>query len=261
MYRFVDTVPTGEPQGALLSLQTIFNGINLDELLTDDNGRFVTISVGGRGILERRLMTRDAPYQNGLKEKGFTYDVREIPVKFLIEDKTSHGLRERFNTLNAYLLGSKKRIEFTDEDAYFIATLKGGDVPDEDSNSLEGILHFVCTDPAKYKKTDYINLTNEFFDHIVTGQVQTPWSSRTVFKEDAQSYTFENDQGGKVLCNFGFLQNDILEIDYQKRKVSLNGIAKPAILSMQSNWFELKPGINRLRASQDTTITYVERYY
>ncbi|MBN6890081.1 phage tail family protein, partial [Cytobacillus horneckiae] len=83
MYDFVDTVATGGTQKALPSLQTIFNGVNLDELLTDEIGRFITLSVGGRGILERRLMTRDAPYQNGLKEKNFTYDVRDIPVKFL----------------------------------------------------------------------------------------------------------------------------------------------------------------------------------
>ncbi|MBN6890064.1 putative phage tail component-like protein, partial [Cytobacillus horneckiae] len=203
----------------------------------------------------------DAPYQNGLKEKNFTYDVRDIPVKFLIEDKTSHGLRERFNKLNAYLLGSKKRLEFTDEDAYFIATLKGGDVPDEDSNSLEGTLHFVCTDPAKRKNERTLNLTPIQQEFSITGQGKTPWNINVVFTEKKSKFEVEADNGLFLQLNYEFVAGDRLSISYVGRKVILNGQDLRRAVSMKSNFVELQPGPLSIKASHGSTLKYDERYY
>src|SRR5690606_30566953 len=108
MYQFVDTVATDVPKSTLLSLNTIFNNQNLDELLTDDEGSFVTLTVSGRGILPRNIRTTESPYRHGVREKGYTYAPREIVVKYKLKDRTNEGFRERFNRLNSLLLGSKK---------------------------------------------------------------------------------------------------------------------------------------------------------
>src|SRR5690625_6745 len=141
MYEFVDTIESAK--NTPLSLQTIFNGNNLDKLLSDENGRFTTTSVGGRGPIAKRLITKELPGTHGEKEKDYTFEARPIPVEFLIEDKTSEGLRERVNKLNGYISGQKKVLSFTDEKAHFISTLESADFPNEDSNSFVGTLNFI----------------------------------------------------------------------------------------------------------------------
>lgn len=258
MYKFADTIATGG-QSTLLTLQTIFAGNNLDELLTDENGRFVTTSVGGRGILSRNINISET-YRHGARERGHTYDVREIRVNFLIEDKTNEGFRERFNRLNGYLLGGKKKLEFTDENAYFIATLQSADIPDEDSNSLQGTLLFVCTDPAKRMNEEQIPVTTTSKQHVVTGQTETPWTVEVTFTESANRFEL---WAGKnyVQLNYEFIEGDKLIVEYTGRKVTLNGNDLRKSVSMSSHFEELKPGKNEFKASHKAVLKYDERYY
>lgn len=151
MYKFVDTVEGSGTGSTSLSLQTIFNGFNLDEMLSDENGSFITLTVTGRANLAQRIETIEIPGLNGVLEQiDPTIDVREITVKYKIADKTNEGFRKRYNKFLALLEGSKKVLEFTDENALFYATLLENDVPEEESNNLVGTLTFLCSDPFKY---------------------------------------------------------------------------------------------------------------
>jgi hypothetical protein len=98
LYGFVDTIAEIGMKKPLLSLNTIFNGVNLDEALSDQNGGFTTLSVRGRGILTRRIITKEIAGCHGLREKSFTYDAREITVKYRLNDRTSSGFREQEKT-------------------------------------------------------------------------------------------------------------------------------------------------------------------
>lgn len=261
MYKFVDTMAGAGTGSTLLSLNTIFNGVNLDEALTDNNGSFTTLSVNGRGILPRRINITETPGNHGVREKGYTYDLREITVTYRLKDKTNEGFRDRFNRLNGLLLGSKKRLEFTDEAAFFIATLQDGDTPEEDSNDIVGTLVFLCSDPAKRKHTHTLTIPTTFQTFAIHGQESTPWTSKTTFTSAANQYILETNQGGKIILNYNFIAGDVLEIDYKKRKVTLNGNLLQTAISIYSHWFDLKPGQMQIRASQPTTLTYTERYY
>lgn len=260
MYKFADTT-AGSAESTSMLLQTIFDNINLDEELTDGTGSFVTLSVSGRGILPRRIVMKETPYRHGVRENDFTYDVREITIKYKLTDQTNEGFRERFNQLNGLLLGSKKMLEFTDEDAYFYATLQGGDTPEEDSNSIVATLTFLCSDPAKYKASKELSVTGEFETYTVHSQAPTHWTSRTVFSSSADQYELETVGSGYILLNYGFIDGDVLEIDYRNRRVTLNNEKIDVAVSLNSHWFDLKPGDIQLRVSHDTTIAYTERYY
>lgn len=260
MYKFVDTV-TGSAKSSPMSLQTVFNGINLDSELTDEKGSFVTLTVSGRGILSKRINTFETPYKHGNREGSYTYAAREIHVKFKLEDNTNEGFRDRFNQLSFALSSSKKELKFTDEDAYFYATLESCDLPEEDSNEVVGTLIFICSDPAKYKAERTVNVTTSLASHTITSQSDTTWASRTVFSAAGTNYTIENDKGGKIVLNYNFSAGDIVEIDYEKRLIKLNGVAHMTLLSLASKWFKLQPGVNRLKASRATTITYRETFY
>ncbi len=261
MYRFVDTQPTSDTGGTSLSLQTVFNGNNLDELLTDETGRFVTLSVGGRGILNRRLDLVQMPGAHGSRERQVTYDVREIPIKFLIADETNEGFRARFNRLNSYIKGRKKRLEFTDENAHFIATLSSANIPDEDSNSLICTMTFTCADSAKRMNEKTINVTTSNTMHTVTGQDAAPWEISLRFTAGAEKFELETDSGLYILLGYEFIEGDRLNIKYDGREVWLNGRDLRHAIRLASNYELLNPGKLTIKASHDCKVIYDERFY
>jgi predicted phage tail component-like protein len=154
MYTFKDTVAGSKSGGKSSLLQTLFNGINLDERLTDKTGSFITLTISGRGNMEQRITTIEVPGIHGMLEANNpTWSAREITVKYKLSDQTKEGFRERYNQLNYLMQGSKRKLAFTDEEAFFYATLSANDVPEETANSLLGELVFLCSDPFKYGKT------------------------------------------------------------------------------------------------------------
>lgn len=260
MYEFIDTMEVA--QSTSMTLRTVFNGYNLDELLTDDTGRFVTISVSGRGILNRRLDLTEMPGMHGAKENSALYDVRDITVRFLIEDKTSAGFRDRFNRLNGYIKGRQKRLEFTDEDAYFIATLSDASIPDEDSNSLVCTMTFTCADSAKRMNEKVIEVGTSESTHTITGQDETPWEVNLTFSQAADEFELETDQGIYILLGFDFIEGDRLTIKYEGREVWLNDdMDLRHSIRLASNYELLNPGELKIRASHACQLSYEERLY
>ncbi|MFC7364543.1 MULTISPECIES: distal tail protein Dit [Bhargavaea] len=244
------------------SLMTIFNGVNLDTELSDSAGFFRTLSVSGRGVSSRRLLMSEQSLRHGSRERGYSLDVREIVVRFQIKDRTSEGLRERFNRLNGLLIGSKKELRFTDEEAYFIGTLSGGETPEETSNDIIGTLNFICSDPVKRKAQKVLPVTTTFSPFTITGQDKTPWISRTTFPAPASSYVLETNKGGRIELKYSFIAGDVLEIDYEKRKITLNGKnIQTAMQIVPTRWFMLVPGAVEMKASHATTVEYTERFY
>lgn len=267
MYGFVDTTESAS-NASLMSLTTIFNGVNLDEFLTDENGSFTTISTTGRSVPTRRIKTIQTQ-GDGVTESYYELESREITVKYRIKDKANEGFRERYNKLNSLLRGSKKVLEFTDEEAFYFATLLNSEQVEEDSNDLISTLVFLCSDPSKYSLELSIvidpNTTKE-----IKGHKSTFWKTRTIFSANQSGYELTFNSLGKtdlrdinkIELNYNFLERDILEIDYSKRKVSVNGqdITNTVIIS-QSNFIELPIGDVEFEASHKTELFYNERYY
>jgi predicted phage tail component-like protein len=150
MYEFVDLTERGT-KSTSLSIQTIFNGENIDYLLTDETGSFTTLTVSGRSNVNNRITAFEVPGSDGLLEANeYTTSEKEIVVKYKITDETNEGFRKRFDRLNQLLSGTKKELKFTDDVYVFYATLSVNDVPEENSNSLVGTLTFICSDSYKY---------------------------------------------------------------------------------------------------------------
>ncbi|ELK47177.1 distal tail protein Dit [Halobacillus sp. BAB-2008] len=161
MYQFVDLMERGA-KGASTSIETIFNGENLDQVLTDEAGSFRTLTTKGRADITKRIPTQEVGGMDGLLEdEGSTMSERSIIVRYKIEDATNEGFRNRYNRLNHLLEGTKKKLVFTDEQVYFYATLSDHEVPEEDSNTLIGTLTFLCSDPIKYGEEDFAYLSGE----------------------------------------------------------------------------------------------------
>lgn len=151
MYGFVDTLATEDAKSISMSIQTIFNGINLDEELTDDQGSFTTLTVSGRREQKQKISTIPVPGLDGvIEEQEPTIEPLEPEVKFRLRDDTNEGFGERLIRLRSLLSGSKKKLKFTDEEVFLHATVDFLEVPEEESNDLICYIRFFCSDPYLY---------------------------------------------------------------------------------------------------------------
>lgn len=219
MYGFVDTVPgSGTGSTSLMSIRTIFNGIDLDQELTDETGSFTTLTVNGRNDTRSTINSFSVPGMDGAHEEGNTLDAKTINVRFRITDKTNEGFRERLNRLNALLSGSKQVLEFTDEDAVFYATVSSVEMPDEESNDLIGNIFFYCSDPYKYGP----ELEATFPSDAVTVTNNGTAPAKPVFElEVNESTTFAMVSNGDEYMMIG-KPVDVDSVEYSRLTTILN---------------------------------------
>ncbi|MFS0749471.1 distal tail protein Dit [Oceanobacillus sp. 1P07AA] len=262
MYVFTDTTPREEPFTGSFSLQTIFNNVNIDNLLSDKQGRFITTSISGRNLASKSIETNEYLGMHGLREGDFKYEPREIVVSFLLEDKTNSGFRHKFQQLYSVLQGQKRKLRFTDENAYYLATFKEVDIPEENSNSIEGSLIFLCTDPAKYFErieTD-IHLGSDLYS--IESIEPTSWEIKVNFTENVSYFSFNESNGIYLYLNYEFIEGDQLSIEFDKRRVLLNSehdLRKT--VSVQSRYHQLVPGDTEIITSHDCTLIYNKKDY
>ncbi|MED4172557.1 phage tail family protein [Halalkalibacterium halodurans] len=137
------------------SLQTIFNNVNLDEELTDNDGSFTTISVSGRALAQTQTTLLNPTHKHGGFYQQSRLEPRIITVRYKISAKTNEKFRQMFNRLNRILAEEEKRIEFTDENAFFVGSYYEAEDFDENSNVIVSSFSFICADPYKYDKVVY----------------------------------------------------------------------------------------------------------
>src|SRR5690625_5912017 len=113
MYKFVDTTESATNHS--LSLKTVFNDHILDEVLTDETGSFITLTVNGRGDLMNKINLIELSNFDGLLEQGGpNLDSREIIVKFkLYEDRKSTRLNSSHVAISYAVFCLKKKIKKT----------------------------------------------------------------------------------------------------------------------------------------------------
>ncbi|GLO64404.1 phage tail protein [Oceanobacillus sp. E9] len=262
MYLFTDTSPREEPINGSFSLQTTYNDMNIDNLLSDTQGRFITTSISGRNLPSKSIVTNEYLGMHGLREGDFKYEPREIVVKFLLEDKTNSGFRNRFHRLYTLLQGQKRKLRFTDENAYYLATFKEADIPEEDSNSIEGSLIFLCTDPAKYFERVETDINRDSESYSIESIEPTSWEIKVNFTENVSYFSFNESKGLYIYLNYEFIEGDQLFIEYDKRKVLLNSqhdLRKT--VSLQSSFQQLIPGDTEIITSHGCTLIYNKKDY
>ncbi|WP_062049231.1 distal tail protein Dit [Bacillus sp. JCM 19034] len=193
-----------------------------------------------------------------VRRKNFTSAELTVPITI----KGGKRIEERKEDLSNWLVHDEpKKLIFKDSPhRYFLALYKDMEL-EENYKFARGHIQFYLPIAYRFGEDQQIDVGSTYTSYHITGQVEMPWKSRSVFTSSSSNFTFENNQGGKIHLNFSFVENDVLEIDYAKREVKLNGENLAVALSLQSNWFLLKPHVNTFRASQPTTVMYTERFY
>ncbi|WP_430482821.1 distal tail protein Dit [Rossellomorea marisflavi] len=152
-------------------------------------------------------------------------------------------------------------LQFDDEPGrIYWAVVEGENMEEKELEVIRsGVIHFLSFYTTGEKKE--LTLRPAFQDFTILGQEETVWKSKSTLTRSMSKYTLENGLGGIIELNYNFTQGDVIEVDYEKRRVTRNGQPFAVALSLSSKWFPLTPGTMPLKASDPTTVTYYERYH
>lgn len=129
MYEYRDINEYAYP--SKMSVQTIINGINLDEVLEG----FITLSVKGRELVNRT----DGELEG-----------RTLVIEYALMAKNNKDFREQFEWLNYYLKDKDLKIIFTDdEDFYFTGDINTVSEVDGNANHVKSTFEIKCKEAYK----------------------------------------------------------------------------------------------------------------
>lgn len=198
--------------------------------------------------------------KGGERVRRKRYGGLELQVPVVI--KSPERIEDLKEDLTTWLVHDEpKKLVFKDKpDRYYLAFYKNMELNEYYKMAI-GTITFYLPEGYRFGPTNTLKIKTEFNTYVIKGQIKTPWKSKTVFKDSASRYVLEIDNGGRIILNYNFTSGDVLEIDYEKRDVFLNGKDLATAIDIKTEWFELPVGEVQLRASHETELTYIERYY
>lgn len=236
----------------------IFNGIEKDYII----------------VLAGRERPFFAPLQRNFRDIDNLIStdrgVRMLSVPIGIRYDQRSDLERIKEDIAGWLVHDKpKKLEFKDDpDRFYYAvvdnTINNGFLYNQ---TTEATINFLCG--YKYSN-ERIVIIETTVKKIVKGHKSTPWKIKTIFTDKTSIYELQFNSPGetnlrdinKIKLNYEFVAGDVLEIDFSKRKVTINGVDRSNILSiLQSNYMELPIGEVKFETSHKTEFYYNERYY
>lgn len=201
--------------------------------------------------------------ENGSRKK-FTDVILPVPVRIMSDNNIEFLKEDMAEWL--YHEEPKKLVFKQIPDRFYFAEYESMEL-DERGRFAKGTIYFYLKDAHRYSFEKQITATGT---KNISGHLPTFWRTRTVFASNQTGYELQFNLPGKTalkdICkiklNGNFISGDILEIDYRKRRVNLNGkdITNQLVI-MQSNFKELDVGNVEFAASHKTDVFYHERYY
>lgn len=188
---------------------------------------------------------------------------RDVDVELLLQTNSMQELDEMIHLVYRIFYSYKemeiirdltpdRRIFAVQEQSYGIDAITC-----EDGEISVGLKMY---DPYVYSLEKTINVVESEAPYTIGGLEPTEWKAKSVFTTSKNSYVLRSEDG-RLVINYDFKANDILEIDYKERLLLLNGNVIDVGLSLESIWFELNSGMNKLSATNKTEIYFSERHY
>lgn len=223
------------------------------------------VKVIGRGLkTSSSLDVQSVSSSIGQRHTRTKIGSKELPIDIIIKPDKEKSLDEQLDELNEWLIGNDykpSKLIFPEQpDFYLWANVSGSTEIKDDLRMGTGSINFVALNPIKYSINPIIQtgLSKIIIDYkgIIKG---SPIITLTM-KEAANSIEVVNEQDLKnhVILNHPFKANDVIVIDNEKRKVTLNGQVNMKMVAFQSKWLQLKKGSNKIIIRQnnnDTTTT------
>ena len=168
-YNFMDFGQRAETPFPM-SIQTVFNGVNLDNSFSNSDTSFITLSTSGRDLVsqtyeETDIFGRQDPYIEDIK-----ISKRVIKVKCLIKARSNSLYRSVMESLNKFIVLRKfAELSFTDDSEWgYEAMLVDVSEDYETTNKRIVELTFYCQSPFKRSKLKTLTTTNAKVMNIET---------------------------------------------------------------------------------------------
>ncbi len=230
----------------------------------DERKPFVKLSERGRPYWSPRMVE----HRNRRVIK-VTREPKPLPLSLLIDGTSKEDLLNKAEEIALWLnTDDVAPLIFDDQPNRIYWSILDGEVDEEEIVSFaKASLEFLCLDKTSLERTLTINDT---LTSNIGGHESTVWHTKTEFTSNQTGYEFSFNSPGKtdlkdinkIVLNGTFRSGDFLEIDYRKRRITLNGkdITNQLVI-LQSNWTELPIGSVEFEANHKTEVFYHERYY
>lgn len=161
----------------------------------------------------------------------------------------------------------KELIFKDDDDRCYFAKVDEITEGDEYQNMAFATITFICHSKYSLERNILIDTT---ITENINGHESTSWKTKTKFTANQSGYELQFNSPDKsdlrdickIKLNYEFIRGDVLEVDYSKRKITVNGVDRSNILViLQSNYTELPVGDVEFSVSEETELYYHERYY
>lgn len=192
-----------------------------------------------------------------------------LPLSLLIDGISKEDLLNKAEEIALWLnTDDVAPLIFDDQPNRIYWSILDGSVDEEEIVSFsKASLEFICVDKTSLERTLTLNNT---LTRTIAGHEPTSWCTKTVFTSNVTGFELQFNAPGetalrdinKIVVKGNFISGDTLEIDYAKRRITLNSrdISNQLVI-MQSNYAELPTGTVEFEASYKTDVFYHERYY
>lgn len=212
--------------------------------------------------MDNRLV--NVPYKDGVIDLGYTFKERVIPVSFALVGSNITDYFKKAESVAKWLNTGTVKPFILDAlpDRTFQARPMGKIDPERFAMLGRATVEFLVPDPAATGITQDIAVTQNTL-YTYAGNYKTyPVFTITVMEAIGSLKLTKVGTNEFILVNRSFINGDIITIDTQKRKITLNGTDLRRDLDITSTWFTIDGDFEFALNSALSTIrvVYPERW-
>lgn len=234
-----------------------FDGVSSTGLLIDNKVTHAVLPPVSARLLQ-------VPRRPGAYDVGSDLGAREIEVEVTVVGSSQADLRTKVRQIAGWLYQEELRpLVFADEpDKTYYARIDGVTDLNEVVNVGRGTITFLCPEPFAYGATKVQSLASDP-SVVNSGSFKTFPKITATFTASAPYFKVMNGTKS-VLVNRSFAVGEVLEIDHQKNRVTVNGSRVMTSLDLSSEFFPLAEGTNLLTVDPPNkaavTVEWAERW-
>lgn len=234
-----------------MDLQFTFNGMRKSYISVLSDLR--------RPILPTISYTTSERTRAGEQVTGMKLDTIILDVPVVINHR-GKSLQELKFELSTWLYSEdEQKLVFSDKPSrYYMARFLSMEF-EEYEHFSKGVIQFLCPTPFQYATEMIVPIPNQA-DIEVMGQIPVYWTLQCRIEAKTNQFEVINQAEEKLILYHQFQENDVIQIDTQKRVIFLNRESRMSLLAFESKWFSLKPGMNTVYVTQPSTLSYQNIY-
>ena len=198
-------------------------------------------------------------------------EYKVFSVSFVLKAENPEDLKVKIREFSRFLTSEKPEpfILEAEKDKIYYVILSGNTEYEQSYDIAFGAFEFIAPDPYAYGEEKTVTLTSGGTIRIDLSSTAPSYPIITATAlQDANE--FRVSRGDQIIVEYDpiirlydeFKTGDVIEINNEEGKVTVNGQTKMPIVSLESDFFHLSPGSNWVNCSNgfDISMTYIERW-